>query len=226
MTQLLVGTRKGLFVLDGQPGQAFDVTTRAFVGESVEFATGDPRSGRYLASVTSSFYGPKIWYADDLAGEWQQASGLALPCSCGRRATPARAGRRTQTGCRSTARGWRSCARPSTEPRGIAARAVLRRDIGRDLRFGRCRRELAHGGQTASDGSPPSGPRAEARSDGRAQPQDVTSSRGVIDIRRSSPARTTVSSTGRPIISSVMSRWRSSTSRSATPAASTSRSSG
>jgi len=48
MTQLLVGTRKGLFVLDGQPGQAFDVTTRAFVGESVEFATRDPRSGRSL----------------------------------------------------------------------------------------------------------------------------------------------------------------------------------
>jgi hypothetical protein len=32
-----------------------------------------------LASVTSPFYGPKIWYADDPAGEWAQADGVALP---------------------------------------------------------------------------------------------------------------------------------------------------
>jgi photosystem II stability/assembly factor-like uncharacterized protein len=29
--------------------------------------------------VTSPFYGPKIWQADDAAGEWTQADGLALP---------------------------------------------------------------------------------------------------------------------------------------------------
>ena len=29
--------------------------------------------------MTSPFYGPKIWYADDPAGEWEQASGVALP---------------------------------------------------------------------------------------------------------------------------------------------------
>ena len=39
----------------------------------------DPRSGRLLAAVTSPFYGPKICYADDPAGEWQQAEGVALP---------------------------------------------------------------------------------------------------------------------------------------------------
>jgi photosystem II stability/assembly factor-like uncharacterized protein len=32
-----------------------------------------------LASVTSPFYGPKIWYTDDPAGEWEQAEGVALP---------------------------------------------------------------------------------------------------------------------------------------------------
>ena len=79
MTELLVGTRKGLFVLDGEPGGAFAVKARAFAGEPVEFAMRDPRSGRVLASVTSAFYGPKIWYADDPAGDWQQADGVALP---------------------------------------------------------------------------------------------------------------------------------------------------
>jgi photosystem II stability/assembly factor-like uncharacterized protein len=79
MTELLVGTKKGLFVLEGEPGAPFDVTARAFAGEPVEYAMRDPRSGRVLASVTSPFYGPKIWYADDVAGEWEQAEGVALP---------------------------------------------------------------------------------------------------------------------------------------------------
>ncbi len=79
MTELLVGTRKGLFALEGEPGQAFEVTARAFAGEPVEYAMRDPRSGRYLAATTSPFYGPKIWYADEPGGEWQQADGLALP---------------------------------------------------------------------------------------------------------------------------------------------------
>jgi photosystem II stability/assembly factor-like uncharacterized protein len=79
MTQLLVGTRKGLFVLEGEPGGAFQVTARAFAGQPVEYAMRDPRTGRLLASVTSPFYGPKIWLADDAAGEWTQAEGIALP---------------------------------------------------------------------------------------------------------------------------------------------------
>jgi photosystem II stability/assembly factor-like uncharacterized protein len=79
MTELLLGTRKGLLVLEGEPGGPFEVTARAFAGEPVEYAMRDPRSGRVLASVTSPFYGPKVWYADDPAGEWEQADGVALP---------------------------------------------------------------------------------------------------------------------------------------------------
>ncbi len=79
MTELLVGTKKGLFVLEGTPGEPFAVTARAFAGEPVEYATRDPRTGRLLASVTSPFYGPKVWYADDPGAEWEQAAGLALP---------------------------------------------------------------------------------------------------------------------------------------------------
>jgi hypothetical protein len=79
MTELLVGTRKGLFALAGEPGEPFEVTARAFAGQAVEYAMRDPRSGRYLASVTSWFYGPKIWVADDPGGEWEQATGAELP---------------------------------------------------------------------------------------------------------------------------------------------------
>ncbi len=79
MTEVLVGTKKGLFALTGTPGADFSVAARAFAGEPVEYAMRDPRSGRVFAAVTSPFYGPKIFYADDPAGEWQQAEGVLLP---------------------------------------------------------------------------------------------------------------------------------------------------
>jgi photosystem II stability/assembly factor-like uncharacterized protein len=79
MTELLVGTKKGLFVLEGEPGGPFEVAARAFAGMPVEYAMRDPRSGRLLASMTSPFYGPKIWHADNAAGEWEQCEGVALP---------------------------------------------------------------------------------------------------------------------------------------------------
>ena len=79
MTELVVGTKKGLFLLDGHPESGFEITTRAFEGQPVDFATRDPRSGRLLATVTSPFYGPKIFYADDPTAEWEQAEGVALP---------------------------------------------------------------------------------------------------------------------------------------------------
>lgn len=80
MTELVVGTKKGLFLLEGEPGSGFEITTRAFPGEPVDYATRDPRSGRLLATVTSPFYGPKIFYTDgDPSEDWQQAEGVALP---------------------------------------------------------------------------------------------------------------------------------------------------
>jgi hypothetical protein len=81
MTELLVGTKKGLFVLEGEPGtgKPFDVVARAFAGNVVEFAIRDPRSGRYFASVTSGHFGPRVMHAMDPSGDWEQASGLAYP---------------------------------------------------------------------------------------------------------------------------------------------------
>lgn len=79
MTELVVGTKKGLFVLEGAPGDPFAVAARAFPGEPVEYAMRDRRSGRLFAAITNPFYGPKLWYADDPTGEWTQAQGVALP---------------------------------------------------------------------------------------------------------------------------------------------------
>ena len=79
MTELMVATKKGLFVLEGEPGSPFEVRTRAFAGEPVEYALRDRRTGRVVAATTSPFYGPKIFYTDDPAGDWEQAEGVALP---------------------------------------------------------------------------------------------------------------------------------------------------
>ena len=79
MTELLIGTKKGLFVLRGNPGAAFDISARGFAGEPVDFAARDPRSGRYFAAMTSPFYGPKLFFTDDPTGGWEQAEGIVLP---------------------------------------------------------------------------------------------------------------------------------------------------
>lgn len=79
MTELLVGTKKGLFVLEGEPGGEFELSARAFAGEPVDYALRDRRDGRLLATSTSPFYGPKIWHAEDPSDEWSQADGVALP---------------------------------------------------------------------------------------------------------------------------------------------------
>jgi molybdopterin converting factor small subunit/photosystem II stability/assembly factor-like uncharacterized protein len=81
--ELLVGTRKGLFVLRGPRGQAMSEVARKFSGSTVEFAMRDPRSGRYLASVTHGQFGPRVYHATDPTGEWEQADGPAFPPDAG-----------------------------------------------------------------------------------------------------------------------------------------------
>ena len=59
------------------------IATRSFPGEVVEYAIRDARSGRYFASVTHGQFGPHLFYADDPAGQWQQAEGPAFPSGTG-----------------------------------------------------------------------------------------------------------------------------------------------
>src|SRR5918992_671392 len=78
--ELLVGTRKGLYVLRGPRGGPTEVAARRFSGQTVEYAIRDPRSGTYLASVTHGQYGPRLFLSDDpTAKEWEQACGPAFP---------------------------------------------------------------------------------------------------------------------------------------------------
>lgn len=78
-TELLVGTRKGLFVLRGPRGGAMDVAAREFEGKTVDFATYDPASKTYLAAVTDDHFGPRIFFSDDAAKGWQPSEGPIFP---------------------------------------------------------------------------------------------------------------------------------------------------
>jgi molybdopterin converting factor small subunit/photosystem II stability/assembly factor-like uncharacterized protein len=78
-TELLLGTRKGLFILRGPRGGPMGEVIRKFRGQVVEYAIKDPRTDTYLASVTHGQFGPRVYYTDDAQGEWQQAEGPAFP---------------------------------------------------------------------------------------------------------------------------------------------------
>lgn len=78
-TELLVGTRKGLFVLRGPRVGPMEQAERKFSGQVVEFAMRDERSGTYFASVTHGQHGPRVYFTGDPHGEWEQAQGPAFP---------------------------------------------------------------------------------------------------------------------------------------------------
>ncbi len=81
--EVLVGTRKGLVVLRGERGGLLEVAGRSFEGLVVEYAMRDPRSGLYYASVTTWHFGPKVYWAEDAAGPWNQADGPTFPEATG-----------------------------------------------------------------------------------------------------------------------------------------------
>ena len=89
-TEVLVGTRKGLFVLRGERGGPLEIAERCFEKEPVEYACFDRRSGTYLASVThwpeevatyfpGSKFGPRIYLTGDVTDDWVEAEGPTFP---------------------------------------------------------------------------------------------------------------------------------------------------
>ena len=73
--ELLVGTKKGLFVLRGPRDGPMEIAARAFPGSAVEYAIRDPRTDTYLASVTHGQFGPHVFLTEDPTAEWEQADG-------------------------------------------------------------------------------------------------------------------------------------------------------
>jgi hypothetical protein len=72
---LLVGTRKGLFVLDGDADRdAWAVRGPLCEGWPIHDAILDPASGAIMAAGGSNWYGPAVWRSDDLGQTWTHSS--------------------------------------------------------------------------------------------------------------------------------------------------------
>ncbi|HYC35531.1 MAG TPA: glycosyl hydrolase [Usitatibacter sp.] len=76
MAQVLVGTRKGLFVLEVERARgACRIDGPHFLGQVVNHAVLDPRDGRtLLAAVKAGHLGPTVFRSDDTGRSWQEAS--------------------------------------------------------------------------------------------------------------------------------------------------------
>ncbi len=75
--RLLVGTRKGLFVLQRNPG-GWDVVRAALLGSPVTMAAID-RSGRWHAAVEHGHFGAKLQRSEDGGATWAEAATPKYP---------------------------------------------------------------------------------------------------------------------------------------------------
>jgi photosystem II stability/assembly factor-like uncharacterized protein len=72
---LLVGTRKGAFVLESNAKRArWSVRGPLCEGWPIHAMTIDPASGTVLAAGGSGWYGPAVWRSDDLGKTWTHSS--------------------------------------------------------------------------------------------------------------------------------------------------------
>ncbi len=76
MTALLVGTRKGIFVLQADEARTnWTVSAPMFLGHIAQHVMLDPRNGtRMLAGMSTGHLGPTVFRSDDLGATWTEAS--------------------------------------------------------------------------------------------------------------------------------------------------------
>lgn len=73
--RMLVGTRKGLFVLRGE-GERWVPDVQAFLGDPVSLALHDPRDGALYAALNLGHFGCKLHRSEDHGRTWQE---IAVP---------------------------------------------------------------------------------------------------------------------------------------------------
>ncbi len=78
MTTLLVGTRKGLFVVEGE-GERARVDRTAFVGDNVPLTLVDRRDGAWYAVLDHGHFGVKLHRSDDAGASWEEIATPAYP---------------------------------------------------------------------------------------------------------------------------------------------------
>src|SRR5512144_1490070 len=82
-TLLLVGTRKGCFVLESDADRRdWSVRGPYCEGWPIYHAVHDPQSGALYAAAASEWHGAGVWRSDDLGATWEVSSeGLSYDAS-------------------------------------------------------------------------------------------------------------------------------------------------
>lgn len=78
MQSLLVGTRKGLFVVQGQ-GSTWHIVAHHFAGEPVTQLLADPRDGSWYAALRMGHFGVKLRKSQDQGAHWTEIAAPAFP---------------------------------------------------------------------------------------------------------------------------------------------------
>ena len=73
--EVLVGTRKGLFIVSSDDRRTWSVSEPHWLGHIVQHAVLDGRDGgRLLAAVSTGHLGPTVFRSDDLGSTWSEAA--------------------------------------------------------------------------------------------------------------------------------------------------------
>ena len=81
---LLIGTRKGLFLIRGDDERrSFELEGPLLPGWSINHAIVDPRDGTMYACANSWVYGGTVQRSDDGGESWERLDGNGLPSSFG-----------------------------------------------------------------------------------------------------------------------------------------------
>lgn len=78
--RLLVGTRKGLFILT-RKGRSprWEISATAFLGDPVSAVLADARSGALLCALNLGHFGPKLHRSEDQGASWEECETPAYP---------------------------------------------------------------------------------------------------------------------------------------------------
>ncbi len=69
---LLVGTRKGLFLVQSEDRNTWNISPPLHPGWAINHAVYDPRTSRIWVCAYSEVYGPALFYSDDRGTSWEE----------------------------------------------------------------------------------------------------------------------------------------------------------
>lgn len=73
-TTLLLGTRKGVFLLRGDGHDGWELDQPLFLGHIAQHVVHDVRSGRIVLAARTGHLGPTVMWSDDLGATWTEST--------------------------------------------------------------------------------------------------------------------------------------------------------